>query len=65
MVLIEIRCKQCNRKLANVSDYQFIEIKCPRCRHLNQQRATSSKPQQETPRGYPNHSLDGRQAPPS
>jgi len=42
MVLIEIRCKQCNRKLANVSDYQFIEIKCPRCRHLNQQRATSS-----------------------
>ncbi|HCR99166.1 MULTISPECIES: Com family DNA-binding transcriptional regulator [Halomonas] len=63
-MLIEIRCKQCNRKLANVSDYQFIEIKCPRCKHLNQQRATSSKPLKEKmPRGYPNHSLDGRQAP--
>ncbi|WP_409335794.1 hypothetical protein [Halomonas sp. PAMB 3232] len=46
------------------SDYQFIEIQCPRCRHLNQQRATSSKPVQENPRGYPNHSVDGRQTPP-
>ncbi|WP_089691794.1 Com family DNA-binding transcriptional regulator [Vreelandella titanicae] len=65
MVLIEIRCTRCNRKLANVSDYQFIEIKCPRCRHLNQQRAASSKPVKEMSRGYPNHSMDGRQAPPS
>ncbi|WP_447926957.1 Com family DNA-binding transcriptional regulator [Vreelandella sp. EE27] len=64
-MLTEIRCKQCNRKLAMASDYQFIEIQCPRCRHLNQQRATSSKPPKETPRGYPNHSLDGRQAPSS
>ncbi|MFD2664628.1 Com family DNA-binding transcriptional regulator [Halomonas halophila] len=59
----EIRCTQCNRKLARASRYDRIEIKCPRCGHLNQ-RATSSRPvPKEAPRGYPDHSLDGRQAP--
>ncbi|WP_092826041.1 Com family DNA-binding transcriptional regulator [Vreelandella subterranea] len=50
-MLTEIRCKQCSRKLATASDYRFIEIKCPRCKHVNQQRATSSKPPKEMPRG--------------
>ncbi|WP_422677925.1 Com family DNA-binding transcriptional regulator [Bisbaumannia pacifica] len=62
MAMCDIRCSQCNRKLAAASGFERIEIKCPRCGHL--QRATSSESaSKETDRGYPNHSLDGRQAP--
>ncbi|WP_308418760.1 Com family DNA-binding transcriptional regulator [Chitinibacter sp. GC72] len=33
--MCNIRCDQCNRKLAEGS-YTFLSIKCPRCGHLNQ-----------------------------
>ncbi|WP_223111755.1 Com family DNA-binding transcriptional regulator [Halomonas eurihalina] len=64
MAMDEIRCTQCNRKLARASYYQLIEIKCPRCGHINA-RATSSRPMpKESHCGHPDHSLDGRQTPP-
>ncbi|MDR2155891.1 MAG: Com family DNA-binding transcriptional regulator [Burkholderiaceae bacterium] len=36
----EIRCGQCGRKLGE-GDYTSLAIKCPRCRTINQLRATS------------------------
>ncbi|WP_073292260.1 Com family DNA-binding transcriptional regulator [Halomonas caseinilytica] len=65
MALRDIRCARCTKKLARASIYDIIEIKCPRCGHLNRKRATSSEPiHKERTRGQPDHSVDGRQAPP-
>ncbi|WIX31198.1 Com family DNA-binding transcriptional regulator [Salinicola sp. JS01] len=64
MALKEIRCGGCNRMLARAGQFDIIEIKCPRCRHMNHQRATSSLPSKEPARGHTDHSLDGRQASP-
>ncbi|WP_370624606.1 Com family DNA-binding transcriptional regulator [Chromohalobacter israelensis] len=63
--MTDIRCTQCGRKLARASVSSIIEIKCPRCRHINHQRATSSQPMpnKEPTRGLTDHSLDGRQTP--
>lgn len=63
MAMDEIRCTQCNRKLARASRYDQIEIKCPRCGHLNM-RATSSRPTPKEPHcGHTDNPLDGRKAP--
>ncbi|WP_268249117.1 Com family DNA-binding transcriptional regulator [Salinicola rhizosphaerae] len=61
MAINEIRCGRCNRMLARASEFQLLEIKCPRCGHFHTQRATSPGPRRN-PRGNTNHSLDGRQA---
>ncbi|WP_073673012.1 Com family DNA-binding transcriptional regulator [Pseudomonas aeruginosa] len=37
----DIRCGQCDRKLAAASGYTEIQIKCPRCRTLNHLKAES------------------------
>ncbi|NMX60183.1 Com family DNA-binding transcriptional regulator [Pseudomonas sp. WS 5079] len=37
----EIRCGQCGRKLAAVSGFIELQIKCPRCRTLNHLKAES------------------------
>lgn len=39
-ICLDIRCKKCNRKLAKAKakkkdDYD-LEIKCPRCGHVNE-----------------------------
>lgn len=41
-----IRCGQCNKKLA-VAVFEMLEIKCPRCRHLNQFH-TPERPERPT-----------------
>ncbi|WP_455823862.1 Com family DNA-binding transcriptional regulator [Pseudomonas graminis] len=38
----EIRCGQCGRKLAMVSAFVELQIKCPRCSALNHFRNQSS-----------------------
>ena len=62
----DVRCKECNRKLA-VASYTEIQIKCPRCGTLNHQKA-NEPPNGSTKSavsggkdGKPNHSLDRRQ----
>ncbi|MCE8004210.1 Com family DNA-binding transcriptional regulator [Billgrantia ethanolica] len=66
MTTRDIRCDRCNRKLASAGGVRYLQIKCPRCGMVNTQRATSSDttPSKEPTRGYTNHSMDGRQAPP-
>lgn len=59
----EIRCDNCHRKLAMVSGFCKIEIKCPRCGTLNHQRAKSSDvlpTVSEKTCGLSHHSLDRR-----
>ncbi|WP_442891470.1 Com family DNA-binding transcriptional regulator [Alcanivorax jadensis] len=34
----DFRCQQCNRKLAEAI-FTWISIKCPRCGHLNTEKA--------------------------
>ncbi|WP_268799080.1 Com family DNA-binding transcriptional regulator [Pseudomonas huanghezhanensis] len=43
----DIRCGQCCRKLAAVSGFVELQIKCPRCRTLNHLRATSLLPERQ------------------
>ena len=35
---VEIRCKQCDRLLCRVASAYEMEIKCPRCGHVNKVR---------------------------
>lgn len=44
--LEEIRCGNCNRKLAE-ADYRRLVIKCPRCGALNALRAKSPQPERQ------------------
>ncbi len=44
MLRKDIRCGQCQKKLA-VGRYIEMEIKCPRCGTINYLRATSLKPE--------------------
>ncbi|EAT8444010.1 Com family DNA-binding transcriptional regulator [Salmonella enterica subsp. enterica serovar Bonariensis] len=30
-----VRCRHCNKLLARASGFDFIEVKCPRCKTLN------------------------------
>ncbi|EAT4223233.1 Com family DNA-binding transcriptional regulator, partial [Salmonella enterica] len=30
-----VRCRHCNKLLARASSFDFIEVKCPRCKTLN------------------------------
>ncbi|EOF6319753.1 Com family DNA-binding transcriptional regulator [Salmonella enterica] len=30
-----VRCLHCNKLLARASSFDFIEVKCPRCKTLN------------------------------
>ncbi|WP_353979383.1 Com family DNA-binding transcriptional regulator [Salinicola endophyticus] len=62
MAISDIRCGRCNRMLARASEFQLLEIKCPRCGHIHTQRATSPR-NRSIARGQTYHSLDGRQAP--
>nr|WP_082919273.1 Com family DNA-binding transcriptional regulator [Pseudomonas chengduensis] len=39
--MFDIRCGGCGRLLCRVSGSYTIQIKCPRCRTLNSQTATS------------------------
>ncbi|WP_312930109.1 Com family DNA-binding transcriptional regulator [Stutzerimonas nitrititolerans] len=39
--MFDIRCGGCSRLLARVSGCYTIQIKCPRCRTLNHQKAES------------------------
>ncbi|MBZ9574428.1 Com family DNA-binding transcriptional regulator [Modicisalibacter sp. MOD 31.J] len=64
MALKEIRCGGCNRMLARASQFDTLEIKCPRCGRLNTQRATSSMPNRKQNRGSTDNPVDGRQASP-
>ncbi|MCI3908843.1 Com family DNA-binding transcriptional regulator [Pseudomonas viridiflava] len=41
----EIRCGHCARKLAAVSGFFELQIKCPRCRTLNHLKAESLLPE--------------------
>ena len=62
----EVRCGECNRKLA-AARFIEIEIKCPRCGTLNYQKAAepptyrAQSAQEGEHDGKPNHSLDRRQ----
>ncbi|WP_081455947.1 Com family DNA-binding transcriptional regulator [Pseudogulbenkiania ferrooxidans] len=67
----DIRCGQCDRKLAE-GRYLELTIKCPRCRAINHLKAESLTPErQRAPRpgetdGHQSyHPLAGRQATPS
>ncbi|MXR38011.1 Com family DNA-binding transcriptional regulator [Craterilacuibacter sinensis] len=66
----DIRCGQCNRKLAE-GQIITIKIKCPRCHTLNSLSATRAEPERHRaspPRAnheqQSHHSVAGRQAPP-
>ncbi|EPM68889.1 hypothetical protein A584_16333 [Pseudomonas syringae pv. theae ICMP 3923] len=41
----EIRCGHCCRKLAAISGFIELQIKCPRCRTLNHMKAQSPLPE--------------------
>ncbi|EAX0015407.1 Com family DNA-binding transcriptional regulator [Salmonella enterica] len=30
-----VRCRHCNKLLARAGNFDFIEVKCPRCKTLN------------------------------
>lgn len=62
----DIRCGGCGRLLARAKFIQ-IEIKCPRCKTLNNMKAieplTKAPPSaedKEVSHGQTNHSMDGR-----
>ncbi|WP_297813778.1 Com family DNA-binding transcriptional regulator [uncultured Methylophaga sp.] len=64
--MIEVRCGGCGRLLAK-AEYVQIEIKCPRCKTLNNLKATeplnqapTSANAEEENHGQTHHSLDGR-----
>ncbi|MGI1672080.1 MAG: Com family DNA-binding transcriptional regulator [Neptuniibacter sp.] len=54
----EIRCTQCRKLLAKAL-YQQIEIKCPRCGHMNER--TASPQDKEACHGKASRTLDRRQ----
>lgn len=62
----EVRCSHCLKKLA-VASFTEIQIKCPRCKTLNHQKAVEPPTRcvQSAQKGEhddkPNHSLDRRQ----
>ncbi|WP_076496133.1 Com family DNA-binding transcriptional regulator [Neptunomonas antarctica] len=60
-MLNEIRCTKCSKLLAKAI-FSEIEIKCPRCRHI--QRAMSPITKDGVHHGKTSNSLDRRQAPP-
>ncbi|WP_276681460.1 Com family DNA-binding transcriptional regulator [Thalassolituus oleivorans] len=60
-----VRCSQCSRLLCH-ADFIAIEIKCPRCKHI--ERAESSLKQgvthvPSTIKNAPNRPVDRREAP--
>ncbi|MDR3370730.1 Com family DNA-binding transcriptional regulator [Rhodoferax sp.] len=50
----EVRCGACGKLLA-IGDYKRLQIKCPRCRALNDLRAESLQP--ERPRASSKNGL--------
>lgn len=40
-----IKCSQCNRKMAEVGYFDFLAIKCPRCKTVNTLRTESPSPE--------------------
>ncbi|WP_111640001.1 Com family DNA-binding transcriptional regulator [Marinomonas shanghaiensis] len=54
-----IRCSKCNKLLAK-GVFQMIEIKCPRCKHINE--SAMSTINGVKPHGKTHHSMDRRQA---
>lgn len=44
-MLEDVRCGRCGRKLAAVSGYRELQIKCPRCGVLNHLKAASLPPE--------------------
>ncbi|WP_184437342.1 Com family DNA-binding transcriptional regulator [Roseospira goensis] len=50
-----IRCVQCHRKLAEISDFTagHIAIKCPRCGAMNSLRAATPSPAPRPPSERP------------
>lgn len=40
-----IKCSQCNRKLAEADKFNFLSLKCPRCKTINNLRTESSPPE--------------------
>ena len=53
-MLEEIRCGNCNKLLAKSCCNQ-LEIKCPRCRTMNQIRTKSPKPERLERQGNDHH----------
>ncbi|WP_366512329.1 Com family DNA-binding transcriptional regulator [Neptunomonas sp.] len=60
-MLKDIRCTKCEKLLAKASFYT-IEIKCPRCGHI--QRAVSPITKDGVTHGKTSHTLDRRQTSP-
>ncbi|MFZ6687492.1 Com family DNA-binding transcriptional regulator [Undibacterium sp. SXout11W] len=64
----EIRCGNCYKKLGT-GEYTTLNVKCPRCKALNQLSAASTIPERPgAPSGVKQYdksdsSMDGRQAP--
>ncbi|OQR35904.1 hypothetical protein BWR15_06135 [Pseudomonas sp. T] len=56
--MIEIRCGGCDRLLAKAASVVQLQIKCPRCRTMNAQTATSC-PNPERPRAPRNEDAYG------
>ncbi|WP_263147926.1 Com family DNA-binding transcriptional regulator [Pseudomonas sp. RIT-PI-AD] len=58
----DIRCGGCSRLLARAEGFTLLQIKCPRCRTLNQLTAMSCIP--ERPRASTERDAHGNQTAP-
>lgn len=56
----DVRCKNCNKLLAKADNKGHIEIKCPRCKTLNESLGASNQKGDRPYDQKPTKRMDGR-----
>lgn len=57
-----IKCSKCKRKLAEADKFNYLSLKCPRCKTINILRTESSPPECPEHLAEQKHGTDGEQA---
>ncbi|WP_107864298.1 Com family DNA-binding transcriptional regulator [Agitococcus lubricus] len=56
-----IKCSECKRKLAEADKFNYLSLKCPRCKTINILRTESSPPECHEHLAEQKHGTDGEQ----